>query len=431
MLRILGVLVVSAVVVAIAWWIAALPGHVTIVIAGTTIEAAAPVMVLCLLVLVTLVYIAVRLLVMLLTLGRSGRRWRAARERRSGDVAVNRALVALAAGDPGDARRQAGRAMRLLGNTPQTLLLAASAGRLAGREDEAAQYFGKLTADEETAFLGYRGLLRQALDREDFEQARVLARQADAAHPGSTWVREERAKLAIRDRDWQAALVLSEPGGPVAALGVAAAEAQPDRNEALRLAKRAWKADPGLTPAAFAYASRLRAFGNERRARLVLREAWKLAPQPELARLFLAPTALPSERQKLAAILVAANPDHLESHLLLAECALAAGAVAEARRHAMAAQALTNQRRVWMLLTDIEQREHGDGEAVSNALRHAATADPDPEWRCTECATAQPTWHAVCPACGATGKMRWISGPPDWHPKTLPLAGPGLTPGLS
>jgi HemY protein len=431
MRRVLAIVIVAAVVVAIAWWIAALPGQISIVIAGTTIEASAPVMVLGLLVLVFCAYVLLRLLVMLVTLPGTTQRWTSRRARRGGDVAVTRALVALAAGDPGDARREARRARRLLGETPQTLLLAASAGRLAGREDEATEYFDKLTVRPDTAFLGYRGLLRQALDRHDYAEARVLAQQADAAHPGAAWLREERAKLAIRDSDFKAALALSSQDGQRAALGVAAAEAETDRSEGFRLARQAWKDDPALASAALAYASRLRGLGKERRARAVLRATWKLAPQPQLAAAMLSVASVGSERLRLAETLTAENPTHLESLLLMAESCLAVGDVAGARRHAEAARAAANQRRVWMLLAEIEEREPGDAEAVRNALRQAALADPDPEWLCTECGTSQAAWHAVCPACGTTGKMKWLSGPPHWHPKTLSLTGPGLTPGLS
>ncbi|MBV9686689.1 MAG: heme biosynthesis protein HemY, partial [Alphaproteobacteria bacterium] len=109
------------------------------------------------------------------------------------------------------------------------------------------------------------------------------------------------------------------------------------------------------------------------------------------------------------------NPDSPESHFLLAQTSLAAGLTGEARHQAEAAQkAGMNERRLWMLLADIAEAEHGDSEeghaAQRDALRQAALAEPDPEWRCTECGTPQPEWRAACPACGAVDSIKWLSG---------------------
>jgi HemY protein len=139
----------------------------------------------------------------------------------------------------------------------------------------------------------------------------------------------------------------------------------------------------------------------------VLREAWETAPQPDLATAALSGIADPMQRLKAAEKLVARNPDHPESHLLMARCALAAGLPGEARRHAETAREQLNERRVWMLLADLEELEHGHTEAVRDALRHAAMADPDPTWRCAGCGTNHAAWHPVCPNCGIPGRITW------------------------
>jgi len=409
MLRVIAVLIVSAVVVAIAWFVAHLPGHVGFRVGDITIEASAPVMALAGLVLLIALYALVRLIVGVLVLPRRLRRWSGERRRSQGDAAVSRALVALAAGDQGDARREAARARRLLGDTPQTLLLSAQAGRLAGRDTEAEAAFRALADRPDAAFLGLRGLLRQAVARQDWAEAAALAARAEAAHPGASWLREERAQLAIRSGHWKDALLLSGPDAPVAAYGAAAAAEESDPAEALRLARQAWKDDPTLAPAALAYAARLRQAGRESRAQSVLRSAWTAAPQPDIAEAALAPVADPLARLKAATRLVDGNPEHPESRLLLARCALAAGLTGEARRHAEAARTQLNQRRVWMLLAEVEEREHPEGERVREALRRAATADADPAWRCGACGATHAAWHPVCPVCSTPGRIRWES----------------------
>ena len=128
----------------------------------------------------------------------------------------------------------------------------------------------------------------------------------------------------------------------------------------------------------------------------MIRHSWSIAPQPDLAAFALAPVSDALERAQAAQRLTEANPDHVESRLLLARTALEAGLTGEARRHAEAAVATgVNQRRLWLLLAEIEEAEGGDTEAgrlaQRDALRRAATAEPDPVWRCDACHTA----HAV------------------------------------
>ena len=414
MRRILGIIVVAAIAVAIAWWIAGLTGHFAATIAGYTIETTTPVATLGLIILVVVIYAVLRMLALLVFLPGRMRRWRTRQRRDGGDLAVSRTLVALASGDQGEARREAKRARRLLGDTPQTLLLSAESGRLAGSESEATELYRVMAARSDAAFLGLRGLFRQAMERQDWAEAAILAHRAEEVRPGAAWLREERTLLAVRTGNWSQALLLAGPGAPHVAYATAAAEAETNPDEALRLAKRASKEDPGFAPAALAYAVRLRAAGKEARAQEVLRRAWVASPQPALAAMALARTDDTLSRVKEAGRFVADNANHPESRFLLARMCLEAGLTGEARRHAEAArQAGLTQRRVWLLLADLEAEERGDTEAgraaQHDALRHAAAAESDPVWRCDACGTAQLHWAAACPTCHAPGQIQWRS----------------------
>lgn len=417
MRRILIVLVACAVVLAAAWALAGLPGRLTFEAGDLTLETTAPIAALGLVVLFVALYLLLRLLAAAAHTPRALARMHAARRRRLGDLAVTRTLLALAAGEKGDARREASRSRRLLGATPQTLLLTAEAGRLAGREDEAESAFRTLAERQDAAFLGYRGLLRQAIAREDWTEAAALARQAEAAHPGAAWLRQERARLAIQAGNWTEALELADTDAPKAALATGAAQNESDPARALRLARDAWKYDPALPPAALAYAERLRAAGRESRAQAVLRESWLLLPHPDLAAAALAPLTDKLARAKAAQALTRGNPDQPESRLLVARTALDAGLTGEARHQLDAARASgVGTRRLWLMLAEVEEEERGDTEAgrlaQRDALRHAAAADPDAGWQCATCHTPQPQWRPACPACGTAGGLRWVATAP-------------------
>ncbi len=414
MRRVLFLLVAAAVTVLITVGFFALPRAVHVEIGRWTIDTSGAAAVIIGLVALAVVYGLIRLLARLLFLPRYVRRWRRMRARRRGERAITRALVALAAGDGVAARVQSQRARRALGDTPQTLLLAAQAARQGGEDADAAALYESLAKTRDASFLGLRGLFQLAVGHEDWDGATELAQRAEAAFPGAAWLRQERLSLALRRGAWGEALALAGPEAPRAAFAAAAAIAAPDPADGMRLARRAFQDDPTLTAAALAYAERLRACGKPRAVERVLRAAWAANPHPDLAAFALAPLADAMSRFRAAERLVGARAGDVESHLLLARTALAAGLIGQARHHAEAARETCHERRVFLLLADIAEQEAAkeDGaatasETVRAALREAAIADPDPIWQCEVCAAPASTWQPVCPACGAVGRVVW------------------------
>lgn len=349
------------------------------------------------------------------------RRWpekrrqkRAAKRRADGDAAVTRALIALAAGTADSARLEVRRARGLLGDTPQTLLLAAEAERLAGREDAATDAFRQLALRDDARFLGLRGLLRQAMQRQDWAAAQRLAREAEAAQPGAAWLREERQRLALHTRDWREALALAGPEAPVAALALAASRQEENADKAAELERKAFAADHGFTPAALAHAQRLADAGSARKARTVLEQAWAAQPHPDLGAAWLAPVEDRLARVKAVEDLTHRNRSHPEARLLMARAALDAELTGRARAELEAlAGTGTADRRCYLLLAELEQVEHGDtpdGRAAqARWLREAAEAPAEPHWRCGACGAEHGEWKPECGACGTVGRIAWQS----------------------
>ena len=424
MRRLARAMLLAVLVLAVSWFVARLPGQVTIQVDTVTAEMSAPVAIGALVLMLAAAWTGSRIMGTIGGFPAMLRRRSLARRRRLGDAAVTQALLALAAGKPAEAQREAGYARQFLGDTPQTLLLAAEAARLGGRDQQATATFAALAAREDAGFLGLRGLLRQAIARADWAGAAELARDAEQASPGAVWVRAERTRLAIRAGDWTGALALATSTATRAALSVAAAESARDLARGLLLARQAFEADPTLPPAAIAYAVRLRQRGREGRAQAVLGQGWMANPHPEIAACALEPTADRLARVHVARRLTEAVPQHSETQFLLARVFADAGLTGEARKHADAAHAIgMNQRRLWLLLAEIEERERGDTEvgrlAQRDALKRAAIADPDPVWRCQSCGASALAWATVCAACGEPGGLAWRN-----EARRAALAGP-------
>ena len=410
MRRVVFLLIATAAVVTLAWWVAHLPGTVAMSGFGYAVEAAASVAVVAGALLLIALLLGLRALLALVRLPGALRIWRVGRRRTGGDSAVGRPLVALAAGEATPASRAARRARDALGDTPQTLLLTAEAARLSGNRTEAEACYQLLAARPDGAFLGLRGLFRLAVEREDWKEAASFSRRAEGLQPGGSWLRDARLRLAEETGDWSRARALAGPDLPEELVAAAAATAEADPDAASRLARQAWKANPTFPPAVVAHASALKREGHDARAEEVVLAAWRAAPHPDLAAAFLDGAPDAQARLRAAVKLSNANAECVETQYLLARLSLEAGERREAAFHAERARALAPPtRRIFLLLADLAT---ADGRDPAALLRAAVTAPADPTWRCGQCGTAHRHWHLACPACHSPARISWDSAPP-------------------
>ncbi len=428
MARILAYLIVLVALVATAVWLADHPGNVSLSWQGWRIDTSVAVLALAVAAIAALAALLYR---MWLFVRRVPRRVAGARResrRRRGYLALTRGMVAVAAGDAAEARRQMKRADGMLGDPPLTMLLSAQALQLSGDEQAAEKFFSAMLARPETEFLGLRGLLTQALKRGDTEKARGLAERAYRLQPRSEWAASTLFDLQARSGAWKAAretLTRSAKQGGVAAdlhKERAAAldfqlalEALEGGNEpaAAKLLRRLCDAAPGFAPAV-ARLARLHLDGGQGgRAATLIERAWAVAPHPDLAPLYWRARGADAglARAKAAQRLARHNPDHPESHLAIAGAALEARLWGEARRHLGLAGGEAPPARVCRLMAELEDSEKGDGAAARAWLMRATLADPDPAWVCAECGHAVADWQIRCGQCDALASFRWRTPP--------------------
>ncbi len=348
-------------------------------------------------------------------------------ERRNrGYRALTHGLVAVAAGDPHEARRWAKKADKLLSDQPLARLLTAQAAQLSGESEAARAAFEKMLEREETRFLGLRGLLMQALRDGDDAAALDYLRQAKELRPDTPWVIDHLFEVAQRRGDLRAAeqatlaaaryavwpretayrkraVVLTARAERAAEAGHAEA-ALKDLEEALRSA-------PELVPAAVLRARLEAARGKQRRAAKLLEATWKRSPHPELATAYLALHPGESALSKVKRIekLTADTPDHREARIARAQAALAAELWGEARKYLQLEAGAHPDRRVCHLMAEVEQREHGDREAAHDWLRRGERADLEPMWVCDDCGAVAQSWSARCAHCGSFDGLSWRS----------------------
>jgi HemY protein len=425
---IIGVAVV-AVLVAAAVFFADHPGRVEILWQGWQIETSVAVLTAAAILAALVAGLLFSILSLIVDTPRRLLRARRERRRRTGYRALAQGMVAVAAGDPQEARRYAKRADLLLADPPLTLLLSAQAAQLDGDEGAAKKFFTAMLERPETEFLGLRGLFNQAMREGDRNVALPLVERAMALRPRTRWVVHSRFDLETREGRWEAARDtlaqaakrrLFPPEQARHHRGVilyelsCAALASGDQRRATALAGEARVLTEDLaTPAAHHARLLLKQQRPGRAARAVDR-AWRTAPHPDLARIY---TSIhegepPLVRVKSFERLAAQNPTARESHLALAEAALDAQLWGEARRHLTDVLATGATPRVCQLMARLEESEHGELGPVREWVDRAVGSMPDPRYVCASCGRESLDWRSLCPHCGAFDALSWRT--PAW-----------------
>jgi HemY protein len=425
-----------AVLVAVAVWLADRPGEVSLQWLGWRVDTTVGVLLAAIFVLIVLTALIYRLWRFVMRTPRQIARRRVERRRRDGYRALTQGMVAVAAGDAAEAKRQSHKAAALLNEPPLTLLLAAQAAQLDGDEAAARRYFEAMLERKETAFLGMRGLLMQALRENDRPAALALAERALKERPNTPWAAESLLDLQLRDGQWSAAAATLRQATRLKAID----DARSRRIRAVMLAEEAREeaaaAAPGtappraiaaleeatrlasdLVPARALWAELLARTGRRRQAAKLIEKAWAEAPHPLLAAAYarLEPAESANDRARRFEALAAKRPDQPASHRAAGEAALAAGLVGEARRHFQAALDLDGAglptAGFARDMARLEEADGGDAAAVRRWLLRAAEAPADPSWICESCSLSTADWRARCPHCSAFDTLRWRTAP--------------------
>ena len=181
-----------------------------------------------------------------------------------------------------------------------------------------------------------------------------------------------------------------------------------DKNaaEALALALKAHKLDPGLVPAALVAARVYASQNTPRKATKIIRETWAHAPHPDLAEVLAhaRPGDGPEPRFERVRDLVSGSAESLEGAYALARAAVAAQRWDAARKTLEPFLADQPQARFCALMADIEEAT-GDKGRAREWLARAIRAPRDPMW--VSDGVAGPRWVPISPVSGEIVPCQW------------------------
>lgn len=350
------------------------------------------------------------------------------RAERKGYQALSEGMLALASGEGRLAIRKAERAEGYLKRPELTNLLVAQAAEMAGDTAKATETYKRLLADDTTRFVGIRGLMKQKLDAGDTDTALKLAEKAFALRPQHHEVQDTLLTLQAGHEDWAGArktLAAKLKAGALprdvhkrrdAVLALADARdalAEGKIDTASKEATEANRLSPDLVPAAVMAARMAIQEGKPKVATRVIRKAWDAAPHPDLAAAFasIEPEESPADRIKRFRVLLAKHPADAEVKLLEAELHIAAEDYAAARKALGDLPETAPTARSLTIMAAIERGEGSEDRVVRGWLAKAVTASRGPQWTCENCGHVHATWQPVCEHCDSFDTLAWAEAP--------------------
>ena len=430
--RLVGLVILVILAALLASWLGAQPGMLAFEWLGWQVEMRTSLAVALLVVLALLLLFVDRLFRGLLGLPAWFGRNLARRRTESGHRALALGLMAVSAGEPDEARRQASRAQRLLAAPQLTDLLSAQAAHLSGDHQAADRYFSSLTRDKDTAFLGHIGLARLALEKDDPDAALTAARTALDIRPKSALAARQVMILEAERGNWAAALpalsVVMAAGDAddetgmllnrqKAALSYLEALADgADSDTSLRRRARIGKAQdalaalPGFWPAALLIADLHEQAGSPKKAAKPLEAAFRNMPHEALARRLRTLWGVNegTAAGRLMRLIPGDGPLAAEGRRVVAAVALENGLVGEARRLIDEIDPVMRDAAAWRLVARLAaEGEAPDSAAENDALRQAGEAPRPRRWQCTSCQLVHEAWQPHCGGCAGFATLEW------------------------
>ncbi|MEH6520607.1 heme biosynthesis protein HemY [Sulfitobacter sp.] len=349
------------------------------------------------------------------------------RERKGFD-ALSEGLMALASGDGQQAMAKAAKADKYLKKPELTNLLTAQAAEMAGDTKKAEETYRKLVENEQTRFVGVRGIMKQKLAAGDNETALHLAEKAFALKPKHEETGDVLLRLQAEKEDWTGArktLSAKLRNGQLprdvhkrrdAVLALSAAKDLLDEGSTIEKRETAIEANrlsPDLIPAAVMAAHSYIDQNKPRYATRVLKKAWEVCPHPDLAAAFaaIAPDETPAARLKRFGVLTKSKASHPETKMLLAELNIANEDFPAARRALGDLVETDPDARSVTLMAVIERGEGATDTVVKGWLARAIAVPRGPQWICNSCQHIHNEWKPICENCSSFDTLEWKRPP--------------------
>ena len=332
-------------------------------------------------------------------------------------------LSAIAAGQNQEAKEVIAVACELLPDNPLTQFIAAQASYMTGDAETATRQYMSMQKDRRTSFLGLRGLILQAKDKEDNKLAQEYINKALSIRPDSPWLQDEYLLNTI---------YLAQKGiFPKAEknkLTKYVSKTQWSRHQAMlnwlhlqnkntltssekeKLHLKIFDLAPDWTENVQQLVEYYIHHQSFSKAQKLLIDSFKQHPHRALGVLwdsvFHEMEAV--DRYRAMEKLVASQENHPESQFCLASSAMKAQLWGQAKEHLDNLLTHGYTRTGCNLMAELMELQHPTQFDLAREWLHkAAQISSDYEWQCNSCRNHFDKWQLICSNCSSIDQIYW------------------------
>ncbi len=332
-------------------------------------------------------------------------------------------LSAIAAGQNQEAKEVIAIACELLPDNLLTQFIAAQASYMVGDEESATRQYMSMQKDRRTSFLGLRGLILQAKDREDHKLVQEYINKALAIRPDSPWLQGEYLLNTVllaqkgifpkTDKNKLTKYVSKvQWSRHLAMLSWLKLQNTPSlaSNEKEKLHLKIFDLAPDWTENVQQLVEHYIRHQSFSKAQKLLIDSFKQHPHRTLGLLWdsVFHEMEPVDRYRAMEKLVASQEDHPESQFCLASSAMKAQLWGQAKEHLDNLLSHGYTRTGCNLMADLMELQHPAQFDLAREWWHRASQiSSDYEWQCNSCHNHFDKWQLICSNCLTVDQIYW------------------------
>lgn len=337
-------------------------------------------------------------------------------------------LTAIAAGQPKEAHEFVELARELIPDYPLTLFVAAQSSYITGDQDSANQYFNRMLKDQRLMFLGLKGLITQAKDRQDFFAVREFLLQAHRIRPDSPWILNEvlrndimlakKGSIYVLDKTtvpkyldkwvWQrhqAAIAWLKAQHNIKSLSLDGLE---------NLYQTVHDNAKDLVLPAIKLAEIFIQKQQNSKAQKVIMSTYKRNPHRALAKVWESTNTKNNDEVEVYRFLeklTDLSPNHYESLIIIAQAGINARLWGQAKQHLNKLLDICETQFGCKLMATLEELQNPQQnlDKVRYWWQRALSAGLDSQWYCRNCNAVFVEWDIICNHCGVVDQIDWIT----------------------
>lgn len=428
MFRLIFYILLISILATAGVWLSSYNGEVNIVINGYEIRTSV-------LFLFSVIFFALIIIVMTIQIllwlknapKRASARSKAVKQEK-GMLYLTEGFTAIASGEPDRAIKLAKRTESCIGETPLTKILSVQATQLKGDPIATKKKYTEMLESKDTELIALKGLLKQSVKENNIDFAIYLANKALKMNADLVWARKVLFDLYSktgRYRDAQMLIESSKKGvistsdkerlvGVLLLARSLLAYEDKDYETSYNLILDSYKNLKNFPPT-IAHMARVYYLVHKNivKAIKIIESGWKIMPHPDLARAYLLILEdVPYEkRMKKVEKLLTINPDHHESHLLMARVAIDVSNYSVARNHLKSVLNKKETVNICKMMIELEEKDTSNSinkdDAVKKWQNRLVNAVEEDSWKCHKCGYQTSTWSISCNHCHEFDSLEW------------------------